>query len=189
MKKKSLFMLLALCAAIGVAMPTYDADAQRKKKKAVVEETPTISPEEMEALKKPFRDSLLFSDAEVELVRAAAAGRQTGTAILEKDKVELIPIDRKIKLHGIYYATDNNWIVWLNGYKLVPGRLLPEIMEIKVNRDQVFLRWYDIGLDGVIDLTLRPNQIYDIVTGIVYNDTAGGTGASGDTRGRRGRAK
>lgn len=129
---------------------------------------------ETEAFKKPFLDTLLFTNAEVALLRESSAGRATSSAILDAGKVELIPIDRKIKLYGIYYSAPNRWIVWMNGHKLVPGRVLPEIHEIRVNRDEVFLRWYDIGLNDIISITLRPNQIYDIVTGIVYNDTAGG---------------
>lgn len=136
---------------------------------------------ETEAFKKPFLDTLLFTNAEVALLRESSAGRATSSAILDAGKVELIPIDRKIKLYGIYYSAPNRWIVWMNGHKLVPGRVLPEIHEIRVNRDEVFLRWYDIGLNDIISITLRPNQIYDIVTGIVYNDTAGGR-AGGSTQ-------
>lgn len=125
-------------------------------------------------LNKPFRDTLLFTPAEVTALREAAAGRRTNEKFLEADTVELIPIDRKIKLSGIYYKDDSNWIVWMNGYKLHPRYLMPEIHKIQVKQDEVYLEWYDIGLNDVIKIKMRPHQIYDIVTGILYNDTAGG---------------
>lgn len=126
-------------------------------------------------VKAPFRDTLLFSGAEIAALREAAAGRRSNEAFLDAEKTELIPIDRKIKLSGIYYKDDATWIVWLNGYKLHPSYLLKEIHRIEVKKDEVFLSWYDIGLNDVINIRMRPHQIYDIVTGILYNDTAGGS--------------
>ena len=177
-------VLLAICLlVIPSALSAQSKKQQRLAKQAQQEKV--LTPEqiaEAEEMKKPFTDTLLFTNAEVALVRESAAGRTAASAALGADKVELIPIDRKIKLSGIYYQAEGHWIVWMNGYKLVPGRLLPEIQEIRVNRDEVFLRWYDIGLNDIISLTLRPNQIYDIVTGIVYNDTAGGAAPVGARR-------
>ncbi len=166
---KSGFVVL-VCATLLVSV----SGARAQDATAPADPAAAAAAAEAAAMKKPFTESLLFTGAEVSLLREAAAGRRASSAILEAEKVELIPVDRKIKLSGIYYNTDDRWIVWMNGHKLVPGRLLPEIHEIRVNRDQVFLRWYDIGLNDIISITLRPNQIYDIVTGIVYNDTAGG---------------
>lgn len=133
--------------------------------------------QEAPAPRVPFRDTLLFSPAELSALREAAAGQRTSTAGLqsETDKVDLIPIDRKIRLGGVFKRDDSDfWILWMNGHKLHPGYLFPEIQKIKVEKEEVYLEWYDIGLNDVIKLTMRPNQVYDIVTGILYNDTAGG---------------
>ena len=189
-KLHELCMLSCLAFAVIVSAP---AGAQAPADTAVpADETPAVvtppvdpaaaaaaaaeaAAQKAAAEKAPFRGSLLFSGAEVQALREAVEGRQSNTAFLEADTVELIPIDRKIKLSGIYYKNDATWIIWMNGYKLWPGYLLPEIHGINVKKDRIDLRWYDIGLNDVIEVTLRPNQIYDIVTGIVYNDTAGGT--------------
>ncbi|MDP2205203.1 MAG: hypothetical protein Q8K65_02745 [Alphaproteobacteria bacterium] len=126
-------------------------------------------------VKTPFRGTLLFSGVEIAALREAAAGRRSNEAFLDAEKTELIPVDRKIKLSGIYYKDDATWIVWLNGYKLHPSYLLKEIHRIDVKKDEIFLSWYDIGLNDVINIKMRPHQVYDIVTGILYNDTAGGS--------------
>lgn len=80
----------------------------------------------------------------------------------------VIPERRLIVLSGILYRAKNNWTVWINGQKVTPDNYLPEIIEIKVeNSSYVSLKWYDIGLQEVISITLRPNQVYDITTGIL----------------------
>lgn len=75
-----------------------------------------------------------------------------------------IPQQRSITLSGVLYRAPGDWAVWINGQKVVPSRLLPEIVDIRVERDRVHLKWFDIGLGRVLALTLRPNQTYDIVS-------------------------
>jgi|GEM_PF-5931464 len=86
----------------------------------------------------------------------------------QKTVKPIIPERRLIILSGILYRGKNNWTVWINGQKVTPDNYLPEIIEIKVeNSSYVSLKWYDIGLQEVISITLRPNQVYDITTGIL----------------------
>jgi hypothetical protein len=86
---------------------------------------------------------------------------------MNAENVTNIPLNRTITLAGVLYNKPNDWIIWLNGQKLVPGVLLPEIMDISVNRDVVHLQWFDIGMNKIISLSLRPHQTYDIVTGLL----------------------
>jgi hypothetical protein len=120
----------------------------------------------------PFLGSLMFTDLERTLIRKAASGQSIAGPNV--GKTELIPVDRKIWLGAVFYRNPHNWILWLNGHKLTPHRLLPEIMGIKVEGERVDLEWFDIGKNGVINVTMRPNQIYDIVTGLMLYDTDGG---------------
>lgn len=78
-----------------------------------------------------------------------------------------IPTKRTITLSGVLFKGPGDWVVWLNGHKLVPGRTLPEIVGMDVERDRVHLRWFDIGLGKVIRLTLRPHQTYDVTSGLL----------------------
>lgn len=121
----------------------------------------------------PYRKSLLFTDLEVDTILKASAGRAVQSTV-GIESIELIPIDRKIWVSGIYYKSPQTWILWMNGYKLTPGYLLPEIRGIKVYQDRVELEWYDIGKNGIINITMQPHQVYDIVTGILVWDTDGG---------------
>ncbi len=85
-----------------------------------------------------------------------------------------IPTKRVISLSGVLYRKPGDWIVWLNGHKLVPGKKLPEIVDIKVERDRVHLKWFDIGMAKIIAITLRPHQTYDIVSGVMLSGSAAG---------------
>jgi len=80
----------------------------------------------------------------------------------------VIPEQRLIVLSGVIFRKKGDWVVWINGQKVTPDNYLPEIIDIKVeNSSYVHLKWYDIGLQDVISITLRPNQIYDITTGVL----------------------
>ncbi len=118
-------------------------------------------------LNAPFTQSFLFSPAEVVALRRAASGQVTGTAVLNAGSVTQVPVRRIISLAGVVYRSDHDWIVWINGKKMTPKDILPEIVDIRVANDRVHLKWFDIGLNNVISITLRPHQTYDIVTGIL----------------------
>lgn len=144
--------------------------AERAAKEAADKKTAELS------ARPPFRDSLLFTDLEIDTILKAEAGRAVQSTV-GIEAVELIPVDRKIWVSGIYYKNPRDWILWMNGYKLTPGYLLPEIRGIKVEQDRVHLEWYDIGKNGIINITMQPHQVYDIVTGILVWDTDGGAPA------------
>lgn len=154
-------------------------EAERAAKEAAEKKAAEI------AARPPFRDSLLFTDLEIDTILKAGAGRAVQSTV-GIESVELIPVDRKIWVSGIFYRHAQDWILWMNGYKLTPGYLLPEIRGIKVEQDRVHLEWYDIGKNGIINITMQPHQVYDIVTGILVWDTDGGAPAStGRSRARR----
>lgn len=149
--RKTIFALL--CLAV-LASPAVAAD--------------TPAPVAAPAPDAPFTRSLLFSPAEVTLVERALAGTVTGTSMLDAGKTpQNIPQRRIISLSGLVWRSDADWIIWLNGKKVTAKTLLPEIVDIKVGREDVTLKWFDIGINGVISITLRPHQTYDIVTGVL----------------------
>ncbi|HYD18289.1 MAG TPA: MltA domain-containing protein [Patescibacteria group bacterium] len=77
--------------------------------------------------------------------------------------------DGTITLTGIVYKNPEEWIIWLNGQKLYPNNLPKEIIDIKVEKDSAHIKWFDKKLYGVIAVTVRPNQQYDIETGLTQS--------------------
>lgn len=114
-----------------------------------------------------FAASLFFTPLELIAIQKALAGNVVGTAVLNNQNPVVIPAKRSIVLAGVVYKAPEKWIIWLNGQKVTPQSLLPEIMDIQVEQDRVHLKWFDIGINNVISLTLRPHQTYDIVTGVL----------------------
>ncbi|MFH1157884.1 MAG: hypothetical protein V1721_03240 [Pseudomonadota bacterium] len=148
-------LLLFLCGILQVSM----AGAQTP---AAPAEGP--SAEESGAV---FRGSFFMTPMELVTIRRALSGKASSAATLSMAKGE-IPAHRVIRVSGVIYRTAEDWIVWMNGQKVTPENLLPEIIDIEVrDSSKVDLKWYDIGLNRVISITLRPHQTYDIPTGIL----------------------
>ncbi len=117
-----------------------------------------------------FKGSLLFTAPEVAAIDRALAGQVSGTAALTANNGQVIPLRRLIVVSGIAYQTADDWVVWINGQKVTPKKLLPEIVDIDVTPASVQLKWFDIGINNVISITMRPHQTYDIVTGVLLSE-------------------
>lgn len=115
----------------------------------------------------PFVGSFMFSQADLAEVARAKAGILLPSAGAGATGGIQIPAVRRIIVSGVYYKGPSDWIVWINNHKVTPGNLMPEIIDIKVVRDRVHLKWFDIGLNGIITIEMRPHQVYDIVTGVM----------------------
>ena len=125
-------------------------------------------PEPKEDIHKPFVRSLFFTAQELADIIKATKGIVNACNNLGSPTDKPIPQVRTITLTGVLYKSENDWLIWLNGQKLNPKTLLQEIVDIEVFQDSsVRLKWFDIGLNGIIDITMRPHQKYDIVTGLL----------------------
>jgi hypothetical protein len=125
-------------------------------------------PEPKEDVKKPFTRSLFFTAQELADIIKATKGIVNPGNNLGSPTDKPIPQVRTITLTGVLYKSQDDWLIWLNGQKLNPKTLLQEIVDIEVFQDSsVRLKWFDIGLNGIIDITMRPHQKYDIVTGLL----------------------
>lgn len=113
------------------------------------------------ALPAFYSKSLFLTDDQILKMRQALIGLQTTAG------AAAIPEIRQIKIGGILYKHSNDWLVWINGKRVMPGRTLPEIIDIKVNPTNIDLLWYDIGFNKVLKIRLRAHQTYDIGTGIL----------------------
>ncbi len=109
-----------------------------------------------------FSSSLFLTPLEVLTLERALSGKD---ATLGGEGEEAPK--RIIDVDGLLYNSSNNWIVWINGKRLTPGYLLPEIVGIHVKRDSVYLEWFDSVFNKIITINMRPHQVYDIQSGIL----------------------
>ncbi|MCC7038565.1 MAG: hypothetical protein IT560_14850 [Alphaproteobacteria bacterium] len=156
-------------AAPATGVAAASADATHPGVVPGVSPSTAPAPESKDDIQKPFSRSLFYTKQDLVQISKALNGQSVNIdAPVTGGSGEMIPQVRTITLTGVLYKGPGDWLIWLNGQKLNPRNLLREIYEIEVFKDsRVRLKWYDIGLDGVIDVTLRPHQKYDIVTGLL----------------------
>jgi len=119
-----------------------------------------------EELNKPFEGSFFLTPLEIAAIQQALKGKVMKGVADEMSPV--IPARRVIRVAGVFYRSPKDWVVWMNNQKVTPDNLLPEIVDISVKpSSKVSLQWYDVGLNKVLSITLRPHQTYDITTGIL----------------------
>ncbi|MEZ0261258.1 MAG: hypothetical protein ACAH80_09625 [Alphaproteobacteria bacterium] len=126
-------------------------------------------------LKSPFVQSLFFSPQDIIAIKKASETRgPIDTTGGVQTQTPVIPMNRYIAVSGISYKSPDNWVVWINGRKVVKGGegVLKELVEIKPQKDYVDLLWFDIGLNGTIKIKMRPNQTYYIVPGLLLPGVA-----------------
>jgi hypothetical protein len=134
----------------------------------------TVAPEATTApidLHAPFKQSFFFTAEDIIAIHKALEQQQNGTdgnSTVAQAAAQVIPPIRRIALSGVIYKAADDWLIWINGQKVTPTVSMKEIVDIQVESDsKVHLKWFDIGLNGVIDITMKPNETYDIVTGVL----------------------
>lgn len=150
-------LFLTFPIADGAAQST---SAQQQNEATAQQEEPPIR---LESPYQPFEQSLFFTEDELLRIRVALAG--VSGDVVPDDGAKQPP--RIIRLSGIAYSNPGDWTVWLNGVRLTPEKSLPEIVSMNVRETYIDLKWFDYGLRKIIKIRLRPNQVYDIATGIL----------------------
>ena len=69
---------------------------------------------------------------------------------------------REVKLGGILYSGPDNWIVWINEQRVTPKAIPEEIVDIKVRKGYIELRWEDQQTNTIFPIRLKPNQRFNL---------------------------
>ncbi len=100
-----------------------------------------------------FPVSLFFDDGEQRQI----AG--------ETRKAGLKPSGNGLHLGALVYYGPDNWTVWLQGERWTPATTRPGLQIRDVTPDHVRLSVASWGDDAPRDITLKPYQTYDPITG------------------------
>lgn len=81
-------------------------------------------------------------------------------------KVKPPPEEREINLEGIVFRTDADWTIWLNGKRVTPTAVPREVIDLKVYKEYVEMKWFDDYSNQIFPIRLRPHQRFNIDTRI-----------------------
>jgi hypothetical protein len=85
---------------------------------------------------------------------------------LVEDKPKALPQDREIRLGGIVYINGKEWSIWLNEKRVTPDAIPPEVLDLKVYRGYVEMKWFDEFTNRILPLRLRAHERFNIDTRI-----------------------
>ncbi len=69
---------------------------------------------------------------------------------------------REVALGGIVFSDAKDWTIWLNGQRVLPNALPPEVLDLRVYRYFVELKWFDAYTNQVFPIRLRPHQRFNL---------------------------
>jgi hypothetical protein len=112
--------------------------------------------------------SLFFTQDEIDAIYKANDGIvDNGTGLDASGQAVAAPVDpgpRDLKLAGILFHDEKDWVIWFNGTRVTPNNLPEHMMGIEVRKDRIAVKWFDRGTNKIINLVLRPHQEYHIDT-------------------------
>jgi len=117
--------------------------------------------------------SLFFTSDEAALISAVRSGviaRPPTESELNQGEAgeDFVPERgvRELALGGIVYRTSSDWTIWINGEKITPERIPSEILDIRVRKDHVRIKWFDEYTNQIFPIKLKPHQRFNIDTRI-----------------------
>lgn len=127
-----------------------------------------VDPSEIPSLLFTFweHESLVDARNSIGVVRAPTQQEKDDDTPLSEPKQKPPPEKRYITLGGIVFAGDKEWTIWLNGQRVEPKAVPPEIIDLKVYKDYVDIKWFDDYTNQIYPIRLRPHQRFNIDTRI-----------------------
>lgn len=69
---------------------------------------------------------------------------------------------RELTLGGIAFGDIGKWTVWLNGVRVTPDAIPDQVMDIKVSRAYIDLKWFDRYTNRIYPVRLRPHERFNL---------------------------
>lgn len=72
------------------------------------------------------------------------------------------PAVRVIALGGIVFNNPDSWTIYLNNKRITPEAMPSEAVDLRVYKEFIELRWFDIQTNQIFPIRLRPNQKFNL---------------------------
>ncbi len=69
---------------------------------------------------------------------------------------------REIELGGILFTKEDSWIIWLNGQRVTPDAVPKEVLDLRVFKDYIEIKWLDDYTNQVFPIRIRTHQRFDM---------------------------
>ncbi|MBI2235049.1 MAG: hypothetical protein HYU57_08750 [Micavibrio aeruginosavorus] len=83
-------------------------------------------------------------------------------AISQNPNAPRDPGIRELTLGGIAFGDAGKWTVWLNGVRVTPEAIPDQVMDIKVSRAYIDLKWFDRYTNKIYPVRLRPHERFNL---------------------------
>lgn len=141
-----------IITSIGYAELMAMADAKKYLRDA------TITPEQVESLLFTAWQHALLQEAKIGFTTRApdssSAGADSGPG---GD-----PGIRELSLGGIAFYAPARWTVWLNSVRITPDAIPDQVLDIKVSRSHIDIKWFDRYTNRIYPVRLRPHERFNL---------------------------
>lgn len=105
--------------------------------------------------------------------KAILEAQQSRGVVRAPTKAELEALDRgddfepdagirNITLGGIVYKSNDDWVIWLNGQRVTPNAVPKEILDLRVFKNYIEVKWLDDFTNNIFPLRLRAHQRFNL---------------------------
>ena len=81
---------------------------------------------------------------------------------LDQELTRPPPESRNISLGGILFTSENEWTIWLNGSRVTPDALPEEVIDLRVYKHHIDMKWQDRYTRRLYPIRLRAHQRFNL---------------------------
>lgn len=83
-------------------------------------------------------------------------------AIERGDDLKPDPSERYLSLSGIVFTNDDDWTIWFNGKRVTPDAVPAEVLDLKVYKNYIELKWFDDYTNQVFPIRLKAHERFNM---------------------------
>lgn len=72
------------------------------------------------------------------------------------------PENRDIALNGIVFVNDGDWTIWINGMRVTPSAIPREVIDLRVFKEYIEVKWLDDYTNQIFPIRLRTHQRFNL---------------------------
>lgn len=160
-------------------VPSEEDFEKKIEKKSGVPKVPTeeeIKEKIKQDDKSPFDSSkirsLFFTHWQYEALLDAKNTRGNNTRPPTQSELDALgtekvkPENRDLTLGGIVYVNAKDWTIWLNGMRVTPNAIPKEVIDLRVSKEYIEVKWLDDYTNQVFPIRIRAHQRFNLDTRI-----------------------